>query len=70
MRSGDPGACMYGFNENCRVQSEEHRQAVLNYVEKECRPFVITRPQDYDADELQKMDQFVAYIKTAPLAIK
>lgn len=70
MRDGDPGACMYGFNEHCRVQSERHRQDVLNWIEKECRPNVIDDPQNYDEDELENMDAFVEYIKIAPLAVR
>jgi len=61
IRSGDPGACMYGFNESCRPQSEEHRQAVLEYV-KGCRAAVEASPEDYDDDELEKMDAFVEFI--------
>lgn len=68
MRSGDPGACMYGFNERCRPQSEEHRQEVLDWIEKQCRPNVVANPENYDEDELEQMDEFVKYIKHAPLA--
>lgn len=61
MRSGDPGACMYGFNSDCRPQSEKHRQAVNEWM-KQCRVNVTERPEDYDDDELEKMDAFVEFI--------
>lgn len=34
MTSGDPGACMYGFDERFCVQSEEHRAACLLWIEQ------------------------------------
>ena len=60
MRSGDPGACMYGFDEDCRPQSEEHRQRVIDHLET-CQRLVRANPQDYDKDELKKMDAFVRF---------
>ncbi|QDS91818.1 hypothetical protein FF011L_05530 [Roseimaritima multifibrata] len=60
-RSGDPGACMYGFNSDCRPQSEEHRQDVINCM-KTCRLNVVERPENFDDDELEKMDAFVEFI--------
>ena len=67
MTAGDPGACMYGFNDSCRPQSEEHREDVINWLETECRPLVLEYPGDYAADELEQMDEFLAYIRTAPV---
>ncbi len=61
LRSGDPGACMYGFNSDCRPQSEEHRQAVIEWM-KQCRLNVTSRPEDFDDDELEKMDAFIEFI--------
>lgn len=61
LKSGDPGACMYGFDSDCRPQSEEHRQAVINYINT-CRLNVTERPEDFDDDELEKMDAFIAFI--------
>jgi len=66
MTSGDPGACMYGFDESCLPQSEEHRADVLAWVEK-CRAIVEADPDSYDSDELAKMDSFVRYIRQAPV---
>lgn len=59
MTSGDPGACMYGFDESCRPQSEEHRQDVLNWMEV-CRKNVALCNAD---DELAKLDAFIEFIK-------
>ena len=53
MRDGDPGACMYGFSEDCRPQSEEHRAACIRHIEKECIPMVRERPDDFDEDEME-----------------
>lgn len=61
MRCCDPGACMYGFKSDCRPQSEEHRQDVLNYI-KTCRLIVTERPEDFDEGELAKLDAFVEFI--------
>ncbi|WP_145284423.1 hypothetical protein [Rosistilla oblonga] len=61
MRSGDPGACMYGFDSDCRPQSEEHRQDVINHMNR-CRLMVTERPEDFDADELEKLEAFVEFI--------
>jgi hypothetical protein len=62
MTGRDPGACMYGFNEKCRPQSEDHRERVLEHMTK-CRERVVNNPDDYDdEDELEKLDQFVKFI--------
>lgn len=62
MKDGDPGACMYCFDEDCRPQSEEHKQDVLDWMEK-CRLSVVAFPENYDEDELEKIDRFVEFIK-------
>lgn len=67
MNDGDPGACMYGFSEDCRPQSEEHRQACVDYM-KLNRMQVEAHPHNFEDDELDQIDVFVAYIKQAPLA--
>lgn len=61
LRSGDPGACMYGFDSDCRPQSEVHRQDVIRYM-KTCRLNVTERPEDFGDDELEKMDAFIEFI--------
>ena len=62
VRNGDPGACMYGFQSDCRPQSEEHRKSVLEYMNG-CRMYVVGNPTQYDNDEIEKMDAFLEFIK-------
>ena len=66
MRAGDPGACMYGFDERCLPQSEEHRASVLAYVEG-CKANVTASPADYDRNEAGKLDEFGSYIRRAAI---
>jgi hypothetical protein len=66
MHSGDPGACMYGFDHNCRPQNEEHRHRVLAYMET-CRASVVEKPDDYEEGELGRLDEFVEFITHRPL---
>lgn len=66
MHGGDPGACMYGFSEGCRVQSEQHRQACLDWIDR-CVLAVVASPTDYDDDELDKLAGLRTYLETAPL---
>jgi hypothetical protein len=61
MNSWDPGACMYGFNENCRPQSEQHRQDVLEQMTQN-RASVVKDPDNYEEDDLEKIDAFVRFI--------
>ena len=67
MSAGDPGACMYGFDENFEVQSENHRAACLAEMEKN-RARVVALPEDFEPDELELLDDFVETLKRAPLA--
>lgn len=66
MTSGDPGACMYGFSEDCLPQSEEHRANVLAWI-ADCRLWVLAHPADYAANELKQLDAFVRYMTHAPV---
>jgi len=68
MRDGDPGACMYGFDFDCRPQSEEHRQKCLSWIDKQCLPVVEARPDDFDDDEAETLGRLRAYLADAPLA--
>lgn len=63
---GDPGACLYGFDERFRVQHEAHRAECLARMEGS-RAYVEAHPADYDADELDQMALFVARLKSARL---
>lgn len=68
MTTGDPGACMYGFNEDCRPQSEKHRQDVIDWM-IDCRKTVEGNPEQYDPDELETLDSFVDYITNKAVAV-
>jgi hypothetical protein len=68
IREGDPGACLYGFSERFQVQSEAHREACLREMKKN-RAFVVICPEDYDRDELEKIDALVAKLRAAPLVL-
>ena len=37
MTGGDPGACMYGFDDSGRVQSESHRAECIAWIDGPCR---------------------------------
>lgn len=67
MSAGDPGACMYGFDEKFEVQSENHRAACLAEMEKN-RARVVALPEDFEPGELELLDDFVEALKRAPLA--
>lgn len=64
MTAGDPGACMYGFDDTGRPQNEAHRADCIREMEKN-RLRVIERPDDFDDDEIEKIDSFLAWIKQA-----
>lgn len=62
MRNGDPGACMYGFDEHGAVQSEEHRQNCIEWLDKDCR-----EAAKHNAPEDDNIDELIEYLKTAPV---
>lgn len=64
MRAGDPGACMYGFDEKFRVQSEQHRADCLDHIMR-CKGMVRCNPSLYDADELDKLDELAEAVLAA-----
>jgi hypothetical protein len=67
--SGDPGACMYGFDERGVVQSEAHRQTCIEYIEGECRRAAeINIAAGEDAEEQHgEIEAMLAYLKGAPV---
>jgi len=67
MTNGDPGACMYGFSEDCRPQSERHRADCLAWIDTECLPAVRENPQGFDDDEESKLLDLRAYLAGAPV---
>ena len=66
IRTGDPGACMYGFNEHFRVQSEQHRADCLAYLD-DCRTGVLEQPDWYEPNELHQLDELEAALRAAAL---
>lgn len=70
MHAGDPGACMYGFDERGCVQNEAHRQACLAYIDTECREAadVNIRAREPGAEnQHRELDELRAYLATAPV---
>jgi len=70
MTAGDPGACLYGFDERGEVQSEEHRAACIRYLNTSCR--AIAKRADDDQDVLcrpneHEIEDLIAYLRTAPI---
>lgn len=70
MTAGDPGACMYGFDKNGLVQSEEHRQDCIQYIKTEFRSILDANTASDDADLGQRANEIQAmlmYLETAPV---
>ena len=64
VRCGDPGACLYGFDERGAVQSEDHRSRCVAYLDNECRKAARFN-EDPDAAN-DEIDDLIAYLETAP----
>ena len=58
MTWGDPGVCMYAFGSTGCVQSEEHRQQLLEYIEKDCMPKARENDQCEDPDKYPDLEWF------------
>lgn len=67
MTGGDPGACMYGFDENFLVQSEAHRADCIAWMNNN-RARVEAEPADYEDDELEQIDALIEKLKTAEVS--
>jgi hypothetical protein len=67
IRSGDPGACMYGFNENGRVQNEQHRQDCLNYLANQRNKETELKFRDMKS-RIRELDQLREYLLTAEVS--
>lgn len=69
MSSGDPGACLYGFDERGAVASEEHRAVCIQHLDTTCREIAKRNDAEQDAlvspDE-KEIDGLIAYLRTAP----
>lgn len=69
MTSGDPGACMYGFDEKGVVQSEEHRADCIAYIEKHCREAAKANGAagEDEAAQNRELDAMIEYLRSAPM---
>lgn len=67
IRSGDPGACLYGFDETFVVQSERHREDCRQEMIKN-RAYVEAHPDGYEPDELDQIDEFLEALSNAERA--
>ena len=66
--NGDPGACMYGFDEKGMVQDQAHRQACINYIKEHCRNAAdanLAAGCD-PAEQHPRLDMMLDYLKNAP----
>lgn len=52
----DPGVTMYAFASTGKVQSETHREQLLNYICKECKPGASRK----DKGDLNALYQYIA----------
>lgn len=64
LKGGDPGACMYGFDERFVVQHEAHRTECLAWIEG-CRVDVRATPAEFEPDELARLDALEAAVRAA-----
>lgn len=69
MTGGDPGACMYGFDERFTMQHEAHRQQCLDWIDDRCVPLVQAHPEweEYEDDELDQLAALRAAVVAAPI---
>lgn len=72
IRSGDPGACMYGFSPEIglKVQSEDHRQRCLDWIEH-CK-MQVEQDTEYESEdeahaEYERLEELAQMIHEAPL---
>jgi hypothetical protein len=69
MTAGDPGACMYGFDEKGLVQSEAHRADCIAYIETHCREAakVNAAAGENLAEQNRELDALLDYLRGAPV---
>lgn len=66
MTNGDPGACMYGFDESFLVQSESHRAECLAWIAG-CKADVKASPSTYESSDKAKLRQLGRKVRAARL---
>jgi hypothetical protein len=64
MRAGDPGACLYGFDERGYVQSEDHRQACIRYLDGDCR--AAAKLNEDPVSDNREIDALIEYLRCCP----
>lgn len=70
MTWSDPGVCMYAFGSTGRVQSEEHRQELLQYIDKDCMPGLLAWDDNDDRNKeesIEELENLREYIVSAPI---
>jgi hypothetical protein len=69
MTGGDPGSCMYGFDHKGLVQSEQHRQDCIDWLEKESPACIAANhpPGPGRIAEEAEVAELIAYLKNAPV---
>lgn len=70
MTSGDPGACMYGFDESFTVQSEEHRADCIAWMEGAMKLVQLRSGHPdwegvYEEDEEENIHQLIDFLQRA-----
>jgi hypothetical protein len=65
MRDGDPGSCLYTFDERGLVQSEPHRAQCIAWLDGRCRSAAALK-EDLVADNAM-IDELLADHRAAPL---
>lgn len=65
MTSGDPGACMYGFDERGCVQSEQHRANCVDWIENHCRKYADFNENPNEGHK--QLNAMLEYLETAPI---
>lgn len=66
--NGDPGACMYTFDENGIVRSEDHRQTCIDWLDRHCRD-AAKHNEDPEEDN-RGIDALIEYLRAAPIGEK
>jgi hypothetical protein len=68
--SGDPGACLYGFDEKGLVRSEDHRRDCIEHINGECRKAAAANGAagEDEVEQNSQLDALLEYLAAAPVA--
>ena len=69
MCAGDPGACMYGFSPETglKVQSEQHRTACLDWIEKCKEGIDYVNNDPLHLREIDRLNELAQMIRESPV---